>query len=79
MSVPTAFQPPEVWAVFVTRTNAEDRELTADFALPGLWSGKYVLSELGGKPAVIAEGRIALPMAPETVQILSLDRGKVEH
>lgn len=59
--------------------NREDRELTADFALPDTWSGKAVRDELNNKPPTISAGRITLLIAAESVRILSVVSGKAEH
>ena len=60
--------------------NRNDKESTADFMLPGawpgIWDGKPVSNELNGKTVTIADGHIALNMAPKSVQILTLDSGK---
>lgn len=63
--------------------NREDRELTADFLLPGLWKEKLLVDELNSKPLAVSAGRIVLLMAPNSVRILSVlasaGSGKVEH
>ncbi|MBI5429381.1 MAG: alpha-glucosidase C-terminal domain-containing protein [Nitrosomonadales bacterium] len=59
--------------------NREDRELTADFALPGAWNGRPVADELNGMPVAVAAERMELIMAPRSVRILSSGSGKVEH
>jgi glycosidase len=63
--------------------NREDKELTADFALPSIWTGmgdvKLVTDELNSKPVTITAGRIQLIMAPKSVRILTIGSGKVEH
>jgi glycosidase len=60
--------------------NRNDKETAADFMLPGawpgIWNGKPVSNELNGKQVTIADGHIELSMAPESVQILTLDSGK---
>ncbi|MFZ5524301.1 MAG: alpha-amylase family glycosyl hydrolase [Pseudomonadota bacterium] len=67
--------------------NREEKELTADFMLPGTWAGKWngkpVIDELNNKPVTISAGHMELIMAPRSVKILSVvsgvDSGKVEH
>ncbi|MBI5007096.1 MAG: DUF3459 domain-containing protein [Nitrosomonadales bacterium] len=59
--------------------NREDKELTADFALPETWNGKALTDELNDKQQAIPAGRITLPMAPRSVRILSVVSGKAEH
>ncbi len=59
--------------------NREDKELTADFVLPGIWNERPVADELNNKPVTIAAGRIQLTMAPKSVRILTIGSGKVEH
>ena len=63
--------------------NRDERELTADFMLPGIWNEKPVSDELNGKPVTIAAGRVNLIMAPKSVRILSIDSGvslgKADH
>ena len=67
--------------------NREDKELTADFALPGSWNGRTVLDELRSKAINMTAGRLDLTMAPESVRILSTnlnedsgaDSGKAGH
>ena len=59
--------------------NREEKELTADFMLPGNWNEKPVSDDLISKPVTVTAGRIKLIMAPKSIRILSLDSGKVEH
>jgi len=59
--------------------NRDDKESTASFKLPDIWSEQPVADELKGKPVTIAGGHIELVMAPKSVRILSLASGKVEH
>lgn len=59
--------------------NREDRELTADVALPETWSGKTLADELNDKQQMIPAGRITLPVAARSVRILSVVSGKAEH
>ncbi|MBI4808289.1 MAG: alpha-amylase [Nitrosomonadales bacterium] len=59
--------------------NRDDKELTADFALPDIWSGRTVADELNNKPQAISAGRITSPMAPRSVRIFSIVSGKAGH
>jgi alpha-amylase len=59
--------------------NREDKELTADFMLPGTWNEKSVADELNNKLLTVSAGRIKLSMAPKSVRILSVSSGKAEH
>jgi alpha-amylase len=56
--------------------NRDDKEATADLVLPAAWSEKPVADELNGAPMTITAGHIVLPMAPESVRILSLSSRK---
>ena len=67
--------------------NREDKELTADLMLPGLWPDilqeKPLVDELSSKPVTVNAGRMELQMAPRSVRILSVgsgvNSGKVAH
>jgi glycosidase len=59
--------------------NREDKDVTATFALPAVWSEKAVIEELENKQVTIGEGRIVLNMTPKSVRILSLVPAKVIH
>jgi alpha-amylase len=77
----------------IVLANREDRELTADFMLPGTAEGRQLVDELSGMRFTPAAGRLELAMAPKSVRILSVrsnvdagpnvdageDSGKVEH
>jgi hypothetical protein len=56
--------------------NRDGKEAKADFVLPAAWSEKPVADELSGTSVTVTAGHIALPMAPESVRILSLSSRK---
>ncbi len=63
----------------IVLVNREDKELTAEFALPGIWKDRPVTDELNNKPLSISAGHITVSMAPKSVRILGVSSEMVKH
>jgi glycosidase len=59
--------------------NRDDNEAAADYTLPDNWRDKPVEDDFNNQPLTIADEHLQLNMAPESVRILSLAKGKAAH
>jgi alpha-amylase len=54
----------------IVLANREDRPVTADVALPAWWPTRPVRDRLGGDTAAVADGRLKIELAPQSVRIV---------